>query len=46
MSVMFIIVLGAVACLVCWWKSALLRRQIDECLSAISVSDDDIYVQC
>ena len=30
----------------CWWKSALLRRQIDECISAISVNDDDIYVQC
>ena len=45
-SVMIVVVLGAVACLVCWWKSALLSRQIEECLSDISVSDDDISVQC
>ena len=39
---MLVVVLGAVACLLCWRNNILIRRQIDECLAAISTSDNDI----
>ena len=42
---MLVVVLGAVACLLCW-RNILIRRQIDECLAAISASDNDIHAQC
>ena len=29
---MLVVVLGAVACLLCWRNNILIRRQIDECL--------------
>ena len=38
--------LGAVACLLCWRSNILIRRQIDECLAAISASDNDVQAQC
>ena len=43
---MIVIVSGAVACLVCWWNNILIRKQIEECLAAISASDNDIHAQC
>ena len=43
---MLVVVLGAVACLLCWRNNILIRRQIDECLAAISASDNDIHAQC
>ena len=39
---MLVVVLGAVACLVWWRNNILVRQQIDECLAAISPSDNDI----
>ena len=35
---MLVVVLGAVACLLCWRNNILIRRQIDECLAA-----DDVH---
>ena len=43
---MLVVVLGAVACLLCWRNNILIRRQIEECLAAISASDNDIHAQC
>ena len=43
---MLVVVLGAVACLLCWQNNILIRRQIDECLATISASDNDIHAQC
>ena len=42
---MLVVVLGAVACLLCWRNNILIRRQIDG-LAAISASDNDIHAQC
>ena len=41
-----VVVLGAVVCLLCWRNNILIRRHIDECLAAISASDNDIHAQC
>ena len=43
---MLVVVLGAVECLVCWQNNILMCRHIDECLAAISASDNDIHAQC
>ena len=43
---MLVVVLGAVACLLWWRNNILIRQQIDECLAAISASDNDIHGQC
>ena len=43
---MLVVVLGAVACLLWWRNNIPIRQQIDECLAAISASDNDIHRQC
>ena len=43
---MLVVVLGVVACLIWWQNNIIIRRHIDECLAAISASDNDIRAEC